>query len=325
MTARTTRPLPTVGGAPRPSARRRLAVAGALAVAGSLLLTACGDQTDGAGAGDGDGGTKAQKKSQAPLFDKLPKDIQEAGVIKVGSDIAYAPIEFMNEKGEPDGVDPDLAEAMGKVLGVELKFENGTFDQLVLGMNSGRYDIVMSAMTDTKERQKGESEDAEGGADFVDYFKAGSAILVKKGNPEKIETLEDLCGRTVAAQRGTANETLVKKQDKECDEGIDEFIADKDTDSITQLQNGRADAVVTDFPVALYNELTAGGGKLFEVVGEQIDAAPYGIAVSKKDTQLRDALKEAVQAIIDNGEYAKVLKEWKAEAGAIEEATVNAG
>ncbi|GAA2465336.1 ABC transporter substrate-binding protein [Streptomyces macrosporus] len=322
MTARTTRPLPSVGGTSRPSARRRLVAVGALAVAGSLLLTACGDQTDSGGEG---GGEPKAKTSEAPLFDKLPKDIQSAGVIKVGSDIAYAPIEFMNEDGEPDGIDPDLAEAMGKVLGVELKFENGTFDQLVLGMNSGRYDVVMSAMTDTKERQQGESKDAEGGADFVNYFKAGSAILVKKGNPKNIETLDDLCGKKVAAQRGTANETLVKEQDKKCDGGLDAFIADKDTDSITQLQNGRADAVVTDFPVALYNELNAGGGKLFEVVGDQIDAAPYGIAVNKKDTQLRDALKAAVQEIIDNGEYAKVLKKWKAEAGAIEEATVNAG
>ncbi|MEE1927630.1 ABC transporter substrate-binding protein [Streptomyces sp. TRM 70351] len=316
MTARITR---------RPSARRRLAAAGAIAVTGALLLSACGDQTDGAKSGSEGEEKKDATASTAPLFDQLPKDIQDKGVITVGSDIAYAPIEFMDENNEIAGVDPDLAEAIGKELGVEMKFENATFDQLVLGMNNGRYDIVMSAMTDTKERQQGASEDAKGGADFVDYFKAGSAILVAKGNPEKIQSLDDLCGKTVAAQRGTANEDLIKEQQKKCDEEIDAFIADKDTDSITQLQTDRADAVITDYPVALYNELTAGDGELFEVVGEQIDAAPYGIAVSKKNTELRDAVQKAVQAIIDNGEYAKVLEEWKAEAGAIEEATVNAG
>ncbi|MGN9792586.1 ABC transporter substrate-binding protein [Streptomyces sp. OZ13] len=303
------------------AAKSRIAAVSAIAVAGAMLLTACGDQTDS--------GAKEETKgnaSAAPLNDKLPQEIRDKGVIKVGSDIAYAPMEFMDEGNKPAGVDIDIAKALGKVLGVEFQFENSTFDQLVLGMNNGRTDIVMSSMTDTKERQQGATEDAKGGADFVNYFKAGSAILVQKGNPKKVSTLDDLCGLTVAAQRGTANEALLKETQKKCgSDKIKEFISDQDSDSITQLQTKRADAVITDFPVALYNELNAGGGNLFEVVGEQIDAAPYGIAVSKKNTQLRDALQAAVQQIIDDGSYGEVLKEWKAENGAIEKATVNAG
>jgi polar amino acid transport system substrate-binding protein len=310
---------------------RRLTAAGAIAAAGVLLLGACGDQTDDAEGGGGDGGSSAEQTpdqaggSDAPLYDLLPPEIQEAGEIVVGSDIAYAPIEFYDENDEIDGIDPDIAAALGEVLGVDFTFENGTFDGLILGMNNGRYDVVMSAVTDTAERQQGASEDAEGGADFVNYFQAGSAILVEAGNPEGIESLADLCGRTVAAQQGTANETLVEEQQAECDEPIDALISEVDTDSITALQSGRADAVVTDFPVALYNELTAGGGELFEVAGEQIDAAPYGIAVPKENTQLRDALQAAVQQIIDDGTYAEILSEWNAETGAITEATVNAG
>ncbi|MCZ7433597.1 ABC transporter substrate-binding protein [Streptomyces sp. WMMC1477] len=320
MTARFTR---------RPSARRRLAAAGAIAVTGALLLTGCGDQTDDADGGSGDGGkegAKGTKSSEAPLFSELPKEIQDAGVIRVGSDIAYPPIEFFDDK-ELKGVDPGIAEALSEQLGVKLEFKDAGFDQLIIGLNkSGKYDIVMSAMTDTKERQDGAAEDEAGGVDFVDYFKAGSALLVEKGNPKKIESLDDLCGLGVAAQRGTANETLVNEQNKKCgDDKIDFFIADKDTDSVTQLQNGRVQVVVTDYPVAIYSAETAGGGDRFEVVGDQIDAAPYGIAVHKDNTQLRDAIQKALQAIMDNGEYAKVLKEWGAEAGALEQATVNAG
>lgn len=310
MTARTTHRSPR---------RRHLAAVGAVAVAASLLLSACGDQTD-----SGEGSTKA-KGSEAKLFNELPKKIQDAGVIKVGSDIAYAPIEFMDEGNKVAGIDPDIAKALGKELGVEFKFNNGSFVQLVVGMNSGRYDLVMSAMTDTKERQKGVSDDAKGGADFVNYFKAGSAILVQKGNPKKIKSPEDLCGLSVAAQRGTANETVMEEQSKKCDDKIKPFVADKDTDTITQLQTKRSDAVVTDYPVAIYNEQTAGDGNLFEVAGDQIDAAPYGIAIKKGNDQLRDAVQKAVQAIIDNGEYAKVLKKWNAEDGGIKKATVNAG
>jgi polar amino acid transport system substrate-binding protein len=305
------------------AARSRIAAVGAIAVAGALMLTACGDQTD-SGSDSTDKETPAA--TAAPLFDKLPKKYQDAKVIKVGSDIAYAPMEFMDENNQPAGVDIDIAKELGKVLGVEFKFENATFDQLVLGMNNGRQDVVISSMTDTKARQQGATDDAKGGADFVNYFKAGSAILVQKGNPKNVNTLDDLCGLTVAAQRGTANQDLLKAQQKKCgDKKIKEFISDQDTDSITQLQTKRADAVITDFPVALYNELEAGGGKLFEVVGDQIDAAPYGIAVSKKNPELRDAIQAAVQKIIDDGAYGDVLKKWKAETGAIEKATINAG
>ncbi|MBN3932172.1 ABC transporter substrate-binding protein [Streptomyces verrucosisporus] len=324
MTARTDRPLPSVEGSRRPSARRRLAAAAAVAITGSLLLTACGDQTDKGGEG---GGGEA-KSSEAPLFDKLPKDIQSAGVIKVGSDIAYAPVEFYDENDEIAGIDPDLGEALSKQLGVEFEFGNGTFDGLITGLNSGRHDIIMSAMTDTKQRQEGLDDKGEKvgeGVDFVDYFRAGSSILVKKGNPEGIKSLEDLCGETVALQRGTANETLAEAQSEKCDKPIKILAFDKDTEALLQVKQGRAVADINDYPVAAYNAKTSGGGEDFEVVGDQIDAAPYGIAVSKENTELRDAVKAALDAIIENGEYHKVLEKWEVTDAGVEEATVNGG
>ncbi|GAB3958592.1 ABC transporter substrate-binding protein [Streptomyces sparsus] len=315
MTARTTR---------RPSARLRLGAAGALAVTGALLLTACGDQTEGSSS---DSDKKETNASDAPLFDKLPKRIQDAGEIKVGSDIAYAPVEFRDESNEVVGIDPDIAAAMGEQLGVEFTFENGTFDGLILGLNSGRHDIIMSAMTDTKDRQEGldDGKKVGDGADFVNYFKAGSALLVQKGNPEDIQSLDDLCGKTVALQRGTANEDLAKQQNESCDKPIKVLTFDKDSEALAQLKQGRAVADINDYPVAAYNAQTAGGGDDFEVVGDQIDAAPYGIAVDKENTELRDALKAALDAIMENGEYEKVLKKWNSEEGGLEEATINAG
>lgn len=132
------------------AARSRIAAVGAIAVAGALLLTGCGDQTESKDA-SGD----STSKSTAPLAEKLPQAIRDKGVIKVGSDIAYAPVEFKDESGKTVGIDPDLADAMGKQLGVKFEFENGTFDTLLGGLRSDRYDIAMSAMTDTKDRQEG--------------------------------------------------------------------------------------------------------------------------------------------------------------------------
>ena len=117
------------------AARSRLAAAGAIAVAGALLLTGCGDQTN-----EGNDSSTSES-SAAPLADKLPDDIRKAGVIKVGSDIAYAPVEFKDGSGKTVGIDPDLADAMGRQLGVKFEFENGTFDTLITGLRSDRYDV----------------------------------------------------------------------------------------------------------------------------------------------------------------------------------------
>ncbi|ARQ68593.1 ABC transporter substrate-binding protein [Streptomyces marincola] len=308
-----------IASAPR---RLRLAAIGTFAATGALLLSACGDQTDDGGSGGSGEETSAEGSAEpggdGSPADLLPQAIRDAGTIRVGSDIAYPPIEFYDENEEVAGIDPAIASALGEVLGVEFVFENGTFDGLLVGLSSGRHDVVMSAVTDTRERQ-------EGGIDFVNYFQAGSAILVPAGNPDGIESVADLCGLSVAAQQGTANETVLLEQAESCDEPINTVINSVDSESITALQSGRADVIITDYPVALYNEAEGGGGDTFEVVGEQIDAAPYGIAVPADEPELRDAIQAALQQIIDDGTYAEVLAEWDAEAGAVDEATVNAG
>ncbi|MEY2246681.1 ABC transporter substrate-binding protein [Streptomyces sp. BF23-18] len=316
MTARTTR---------RTTARSRIAAVGAIAVAGALILTGCGDQTKN------DSSDSSANTSSAPLADKLPKAIRDAGVIKVGSDIAYAPVEFKDSSGKVVGIDPDLAAAMGKQLGVKFDFQNGTFDTLLTGLRSKRYDMAMSAMTDTKDRQEGIDSDTGKkvgeGVDFVDYFTAGVSIYTPKGKTQDIKTWADLCGKKIAVQRGTVSEDLAKSESKKCTGGKKIAIEayDNDQQAQTRLRGGGAAAGSSDFPVAAYAVKTSGGGKDFEIVGDQVEAAPYGIAVAKSNTQLRDALQAALDAIIKNGEYDKVIAKWGVDAGAVKTAVVNGG
>ncbi|WP_330337851.1 ABC transporter substrate-binding protein [Streptomyces sp. NBC_00557] len=308
------------------AARSRLAAAGAIAVASALLLTGCGDQTKDSSKGSGSAST-----ASAPLAGKLPKEIRDKGRIEVGSDIAYAPVEFKDSSGKAVGLDPDLAAAMGKQLGVKLEFQNGTFDALLTGLRSGRYDIAMSAMTDNKNRQEGVDPDTGKkvgeGVDFVDYLTAGVSIYTRKGETQGIAGWSDLCGKKIAVERGTVSEDLAKQEAKKCPSGkkltIEPF--DDDQQSQTRLRSGGVDAASSDFPVAAYAVKTSGGGKDFQIVGQQVEAAPYGIAVAKKDTQLRDALQAAMNAIIKNGEYAKILKKWGAQDGAVKESVINGG
>jgi polar amino acid transport system substrate-binding protein len=318
MTARTTR---------RTTATRsRLAAVGSIAVAGALMLTGCGDQTK-------DDSSETETKTSAPLADKLPASIASKGVIKVGSDIAYAPVEFKDDSGKVVGIDPDIAAAMGKQLGVKFEFQNATFDTLIGGLASNRYDIAMSAMTDTKDRQEGVDSDTGKkvgeGVDFVDYFTAGVSLYTNKGDSQSIKTWDDLCGKTMAVQRNTFSHDLAKEQAKKCkDDGkkelkVEDFATNPEAE--TRMRSKGADVVSADFPIAAYSVKNAGGGKYFEIVGDQVEAGPYGIAVSKEDTELRDALQAAVQAIIDNGEYEKIIKKWGVEDGAITEAKINGG
>ncbi|MFI6965425.1 ABC transporter substrate-binding protein [Streptomyces sp. NPDC050149] len=323
MTARTTR---------RTTAKSRIAAVGAIAVAGTMLLTACGDQTknnssDSASAKTSDGASTA---ASSPA-DLLPADIKSKGVIKVGSDIAYPPVEFKDGSGKTVGIDPDLAAALGKELGVEFQFENGTFDTLVTGLRAKRYDIAMSAMTDTKDRQEGidpETKKKVGeGVDFVDYFTAGVSIYTKKGDDQGIKTWADLCGKKIAVQRNTVSNDLAKAESKKCTGGkkiaIESY--DNDLQAQTRLRSGGADAGSSDFPVAAYAVKTSGGGKDFQIVGEQVEAAPYGIAVAKGNDQLTKAIQAALEAIIKNGEYEKIIAKWGVEAGAVTEAKLNGG
>lgn len=307
--------------------RSRTAAVGAIAVAGALLLAGCGDQTSGGG----DDSSETASANSAPLFSKLPKAIQDAGVIKVGTNAEYAPMESV-ENGKIVGVDPDIAAALGKQLGVDFKFTSGSFDGLITAVNSGRYDIAMSSITDNKQRQEGLDDSGKKlgeGVDFVDYFVAGTAIYVKKGNPEGVNGIEDLCGKTAAVQRGTTYEEALKDQSKKCTDGGKKAITiesfENDTEAQTRVKSGGAVAGINDYPVALDLSRKADNGNAFEVVGEQYDAGPFGIVLSKKNTELRDALKEAVDAIIADGSYQKVLEKWGAESGAIDKAAINGG
>jgi polar amino acid transport system substrate-binding protein len=296
--------------------RTRYSLLTAAAAAAALTLTGCGGSS-----GSDNPTLSAPSSAGAPLAASLPQAVRDAGVLKVGSDVAYAPIESFDKDGKTIiGVDPDIAAALSTQLGVKLTLQNGTFDGLITSLRSKRIDLIMSAMSDTAARQKS--------IDFVDYFTAGTSILVKKGNPQKINSLDDFCGKTIALQRGTTQDDVATAQQAKCKtagKALKVLKFDRDTEALLQVKQGRAVADMNDFPVAAYNAQTSGGGNDFEVVGEQIEAGPYGIGVRKEDTAIRDALQKALQAIIANGDYAKILEKWNVKAGAVTSATINGG
>ncbi|MDH6134245.1 polar amino acid transport system substrate-binding protein [Kitasatospora sp. MAA4] len=296
-----------------PTTSRRCGAVTAVAV-GAVLLSACGS-----------GAPKA-----ASLHDQLPAAIRKAGVIRVGTSLTAAPVIFKNAQGLPDGLDPDLAAALSKELGVKLEFQDqGPFANVLPGLLSAKYDIAMSGITDTRERENGldaNGKQVNDGVDFVDYFMAGIGIVVHKGNPDKISGLDDICGKTVVVKQGTVHDTLALSQQKACQHLNSPLkVLEVDSDSTAQddLRAGQAAAYLTDYPKAMYNAQTVDGGQAFDVTGPQLQPRPYGIALRKSDTALRDVLSKAVEKLLVDGSYDTLLGNLKLTTGAIPSAVVN--
>ena len=280
----------------------RLASIVAVAAAVLVLFAACGGDEEEAE--DTPTGSATSAAKVAELQD---------GVLQVGSDISYAPIEFYEEGTQnAQGLDVDLANALAEELGVRAEFINTGFDGIIGALNVSRFDVLMSAMTVTEERQKE--------IDFIPYFAAGTDILVAEGNPKNIKTIEDLSGLTVGVQIGTiqvdqlkaANDTLKAAGKPE----ISVLTFDQNPLAVEQLRTGRADAVIADSPVVA-NEARLSDGKL-EALGLAVEAAPYGIGVRKGSTELKAAIEGALQKLIANGKYKAILIEWGLEGGAID-------
>ncbi|MCJ7831594.1 MAG: ABC transporter substrate-binding protein, partial [Dehalococcoidia bacterium] len=280
----------------------RLASIVAVAAAVLVLLAACGGE-----------GKKAENTPTGSATSEAKVAELQDGVLQVGSDISYAPIEFFEEGTQnAAGLDVDLANALAEELGVRAEFINTGFDGIIGALNVSRFDVLISAMTVTEERQKE--------IDFIPYFAAGTDILVAEGNPKNIKTIEDLSGLTVGVQIGTiqvdqlkaANDTLKAAGKPE----ISVLTFDQNPLAVEQLRTGRADAVIADSPVVA-NEARLSDGKL-EALGLAIEAAPYGIGVRKESTQLKAAIEGALQKLIANGKYKAILIEWGLEGGAID-------
>jgi polar amino acid transport system substrate-binding protein len=308
-----------------PNPTRRPPVLVLLALALALAASACAS------------GSSAKDELQArpvgggltPLGLQLPQTIRNAREIRVGSDISYAPLEFYDAlapdvldrpSGEPDpgvkGIDPDLATELGRKLGVRLTFVNVKFDSLLDSLLSGRIDAIFSGMNATPERVQR--------ASFIEYFRAGTSILVAKGNPKGIRAVGDLCGKVVTVQSATTQDDLLQAQAKRCPPGQPMQVRQLDSGSqaLLEVKYRHADATLTDFPVAAYNAKVSSNGQDFEVVGGQIQPGPFGIGVRKADAPLRGALRTALRQVIADGTYDRILAKWNVTDGALKSAQV---
>ncbi|MGB9112886.1 MAG: ABC transporter substrate-binding protein, partial [Acidimicrobiales bacterium] len=244
----------------------------------------------------------------AKLAAEVPASLRSK-TLTVAMDATYAPDEFI-QNGKVIGMDADLADAIAQVLGLKVKLVNATFDTIIPGMLSGRFDIGMSSFTDTKAREKQVT--------FVDYFSAGEAFYVLHNSKIVVNGLPGLCGHTVAVESGTTEQSDAQSQAKKCKVTVDPF----STQSAANIavSSGRAQIGFADSQVAAY--IVAQSKGVFKLSGKAIEVAPYGIALPK-NLGLVTPVLGAVNALIKDGIYLKILNKWGIAPGAITKAVVN--
>ena len=244
----------------------------------------------------------------------LPSSITSANNLRVASDIPYAPWEMYDPptSKNPAGFDYDLSQALGAKIGIPTSFNETPFDSIILSIKGGKNDMIMSDMYDNAQRE-GQ------GVSFVDYALDGTSILVKKGNPNGITNLDSLSGKTVACESGTTQQALLQKLNAQFKS------AGKPTVTILALPNqpaaflavtsGRAVGDLTDHSTAAYNALNTNNGNTFEVVSdpsapEGYDPAIVGIGIVSTNTGLINAVQKALQDLIDEGAYQKIVAKY---------------
>jgi polar amino acid transport system substrate-binding protein len=286
----------------------------ATAVAVALLtpLAACGgsSKTAGTATPSGSQGTAPSRAVTA----LLPAAIKDKGTLIVAADATYAPNEFIGSDGKTVmGMDADLAKAIAGAAGLKAEVKNATFDSIIPGLASHKYDLAMSSFTDTKEREKTVT--------FVTYFSAGTSFYVKAQGGPSVNTLADLCGKTVAVEKGTTQQADAQAQSAKCGSSKVTVLTFPDQNGANlALSSGRAQVGMADSPVAAYLVKQSNGQ--FKLSGQPYGTAPYGIAMPK-GTGMAPAIKAAMTYLIKNGEYMKILAKWGITEGAIKTPVIN--
>ncbi len=292
----------------------------------ATALAACGGSTPTT--------TSGGPSKVASIASQVPSTV--TGPIQIATDATYAPNEFVDPNtGAISGWDIDLGNAICKVMGLVCTFNNVTFDDIiaqlkastpseVAGGDKPRYSFSISSWSPTQARE-------DSGIDFVTYYKAGEAWMVKVGGPT-INSAADMCGHTVAVEAGTTEEsdawgymgqqvggTVIAGDKNNCKDAGKQDIKvlsfQTQTDANSALLSGRADFGWLDQPVADY-QVKQSNGK-FKIGGQPCSVAPYGIAMVK-GSPLEKPITDAVKYLIDNnGYYSNILKTWNVTDGAI--------
>lgn len=299
-----------------------IAVAALLTCVVTVALAGCGGSDSSAPAD-----TTVSVSVDDALRAQLPQAVRDAGVLRVGMDPTYPPFEYL-EDGTPHGFDVDLANALAGKLGLQAEITRSSFDGLIPALRSDRFDVIISGMYDSPDRRQL--------VDFVDYYRDVFLVVLARSDADPVTEFADLCGKSVAVIRASSEASAIDEINKEeCQSSpIQSVILPDGNAAVLAVKSGQADYFLTSRPVAAFTVDSAGGSGLeimqlkdlpssYGTPPDYPEVFPNGMAFRKDDTQLRDAVRGALLALIDDGTYAELLKQYGISDISYTSATVN--
>ncbi len=291
------------------------ATAGALVTV--VLVAGCGSSDQGSSANSSS--AIRDVKVVDDLAAKVPVDIKQRGTLIAAAEADYAPFDFYTAD-DPNtivGVDADIAAAIAQVLGLRPKMVNTSFDTIVPGIQAGKYDLGMSVHDETEEREQS--------VDMVDYLHGGISLIVAADGGQDFNGLADLCGKKAGIAKGETYATILDEQSKKCSDAGKPAIAVSiypTADAvILALDTNRIDVTLGDTAVAVYKANNAAKGKI-RVVGEQFEDHTQGIVI-KKGAELAPVAADALNHLIQDGTYDKILTKWNLRSIGVDESGIN--
>ena len=242
--------------------------------------------------------------------------IAEAGKLRMGNTLSYAPFEFRDENNNPTGIDIELAYAATKLMGVELEIVEIPWVNTLPALASGRTDISWASYTVRGDRLEQ--------VDFVVFMQAGTVVSATPENALAMQSRNDICGKTLAIIAGGSADFTADKLSTECTQAgfgpIEKAVFPDVASAIQSVLNGRVDGRLDDSTASGYFEATS-GGKLVVVPG-LYDSTHAGVAVPKGDLEAAEMMRSVLQAMIEDGSYKAIFDKYGMGASTIDEAYV---
>ena len=228
------------------------------------------------------------------------ENILKKGELWVGFDSGYMPFEMTNQKGRYVGFDIDMAKEMAKAMGVKFVPVNTAWDDMIPSLTTGKFDIIISGITVTQERNLKIS--------FTDpYIIVGQTLLIDKKHERKINSYKDLNDPEyiVTSQSGTTGEEAAKNLIPKCT--YKSFKTEKE--AVLEVINGNADAFVYDLPFCVVVMVMQGKDKL-TFLDKPFTYEPLAWAIRKGDPDFLNWLNNFLRQIKKDGRYERIYNKW---------------
>ena len=287
------------------SRRRVTRLALALAASATLVLTGCTANATGGPAEPGD------DPDAAPAVQTLTP-----GVLKIGSQQSYIPGEFFPEgEDKVQGFGVDFIDEIAKRLDLKTEWVQVDYSAIITGLQSNQFDMGSGGMSPNPDRLAQ--------VEMVGYFNSGATFILRKEDKGKYEDAQSFCGKTIGMLEGSSTlEAAVKKENETCDSPINVEYYTSTPLGLQGLLSKRIDAYTPD--VAQTQYIVKENPDDFVPIGDYtlVDYL-INFTFTKENTQLRDAVYEQLQAMMDDGTYDKILDKWGITSGGLSKPALN--